>query len=70
MESKPYYSSEVDLKREALRLYNTEFINDNGGLNSRNEVNEGLELFPGLNRTPHVLSFRTTVIRISLLKLG
>lgn len=28
MQSKPYYSSEVDAKREALRLYITEFLNN------------------------------------------
>jgi hypothetical protein len=52
MQSKPYYSSEVDVRREALRLYNTEFLNDNCGLNSRNEMIKGLVLFPSLNRTP------------------
>ena len=58
MQSQHRYSSEVDAKREALRLYNTKFLNNNGGLNSRDEMTEGLVFFSWLEQNnPHVLSF-------------
>ena len=58
MQTQPYYSSEVEAKREALRLYNTEYLNCNGGLDARDEMTEGLVFFLWLEQNhPNVLSF-------------
>lgn len=45
MEKQPYYSPEAEAKGEALRLYNTKYLNNNGGLDSRDEMTDGLVFF-------------------------
>ena len=58
MPIEPYFSSEVEAKREALRLYNTKYLNSTGGLDSRDEITEGLVFFLWLEQNhPNVLSF-------------
>ena len=58
MPIEPFYSSEVEAKRKALRLYNTKYLNSNGGLDSRDETTEGLVFFLWLEQNhPSVLSF-------------
>ena len=58
MPIEPYFSSEVEAKREALRLYNTKYLNSTGGLDSRDEITEGVGFFLWLEQNhPNVLSF-------------
>lgn len=69
MPIEPYYSSEVEAKREALRLYNTKYLSSNGGLDSRDEITEGLVFFLWLaQHDPSVLSFPCSGSKEQLVK--
>ncbi|WP_369985955.1 hypothetical protein [Thalassolituus sp.] len=69
MQAKHYYSSEVEAKREALRLYNTKYLNSKGGLDSIDEITEGLVFFLWLEQNhPNVLSFQYSGSKEQLVK--